>query len=83
MLRLADYQVRLLLCRPDRKEAVDAYQSLKLHWNCGCSALDEGASKYLIDACAYHATLLQQVSEGEERQYDSVPSEEMLYPPAV
>lgn len=83
MLRLADYQVRLLLCRPDRKEAVRAYGAMRLHWNCGCSAMEDGPGKYLVDACAYHGVLLQQITEGDERHYDGVRGEDILLPPAL
>lgn len=65
MVRLADYQMRLLLCRPDRKEALNAYSSVRLHWKCGCSALEDDAERYLVDTCDYHRALLEQVSYRE------------------
>jgi hypothetical protein len=83
MLRLADYQIRLLLCRPDRKEAVDEYRAMRLHWNCGCAAMEDARGKYLVDACPYHGALLQQITEGDERHYDGVRGEDLLLPPTL
>lgn len=83
MLRLAEFQVRLLLCRPDRKEPLDDYAAIGWHWNCGCSAIPDHGQKYLVEPCAYHHTLLQQVTESEERQYDGVSSDDILLPRAL
>lgn len=83
MLRLAEFQVRLLLCRPDRKEPVDGYASMRWRWNCGCTAVPDRQQKYLVAACGYHLTLLEHVSEDEERQYDGVTGEDILFPRAL
>jgi hypothetical protein len=83
MLRLAEFQVRLLLCRPDRKEPVDGYSTLRWRWNCGCSAMPAARQKYLVAPCGYHLTLLEQVTEDEERQYDGVIGEDILLPRAL
>jgi hypothetical protein len=83
MLRLAEFQIRLLLCRPDRKEPLDQYAVIRWRWNCGCSAMPDGHQKYVVDACNYHSALLQQVTEDEERQYDGVVGEDLLIPRAL
>jgi hypothetical protein len=83
MMRLAEFQVRLLLCRPDRKEPVDDYATIRWRWNCGCSAIPDGQQKYAVAPCGYHLTLLEQVSEDEERQYDGVTGDDLLFPKAL
>jgi hypothetical protein len=83
MLRLAEFQVRLLLCRPDRKEPVDGYATIRWHWNCGCSAVPDPRQKYLVEPCAYHNALLQQVTELDERQFDGVTGGDIILPRAL
>lgn len=83
MLRLAEFQVRLLLCRPDSREPIDGYATLRWRWNCGCTAIPEQRQKYLVAPCAYHHELLLQVTEDEERQYDGVQGEDILTPRAL
>jgi hypothetical protein len=60
MLRLAEYQVRLLLCRPAWR-----YDG-RIGWHCGCSADRCGPHKFAVTACGYHAPLLCQVPEGDD-----------------
>jgi hypothetical protein len=83
MLRLAEFQVRLLLCRPDSKELLDDYATIRWHWNCGCSALPDGKHKYAVAPCGDHLSLLEQVTEDDERQYDGVLGEDILLPKAL
>ena len=83
VLRLADYQVRLLLCRPDRKESLNGYSAVRLHWKCGCSATEDTAEKYAVEACGYHHSLFQQITEEDERRYEGVQGDEFFLPPAI
>lgn len=70
MLRLAEYQVRLLLCTPDRRSFHAGH--MHLAWDCGCSALEWEKKKYAVEPCESHGYLLTQVTEGEERPYDGI-----------
>lgn len=65
-LRLAESQVRLLLCTPTQRS------SGNLYWRCGCTAHQCAYRKYEVLACADHASLLSEVREGDDRLYDSI-----------
>jgi hypothetical protein len=70
MMRLAEYQVRLLLCTPDQRSFRGGREHLA--WHCGCLAVECGTKKYAVQPCESHGYLLMQVSEGEERPYDGI-----------
>jgi hypothetical protein len=77
---LAEYQMRLLLCRPWRKKplAADGTDAVRFLWRCGCSAIQCADCKYEITACADHLPLLREVREDDERCYDA-PGERELF----
>jgi hypothetical protein len=64
-IRLAEFQVRLLLCTPAERCGGE------MRWNCGCYAQETGIRKYQVEACEAHAGLLRQVREDDEPTYDS------------
>lgn len=78
MMRLAEYQVRLLLCTPDQRSFRNAREHLA--WHCGCAALKCGPKKYAVEPCESHGYLLMQVTEGEERPYDGIASVSFVTP---
>lgn len=78
MMRLAEYQVRLLLCTPDRRSFLRGHEHLA--WQCGCKALECGPKKYAVDPCESHDYLLMQVTEGEERPYDGISNVSFVTP---
>lgn len=63
-INLAEFQVRLLLCRPAEK------RNNRLVWGCGCTAQPCAHRKYRVNACDTHASLFVHVREGEEPVYD-------------
>jgi hypothetical protein len=71
-MTLAEYQVRLLLCAPNRKELLHNGDRVRLHWACGCSACELSRKRYDVDTCEQHALLLADISEGAEPQYDGM-----------
>lgn len=73
-IRLAEYQLRLLLCTPSEKIKD------RLHWACGCSASACGRRKYAIAPCEMHAVLLREVREDDEPAYDSFSAPTLQYP---
>jgi hypothetical protein len=73
-LYLAEYQMRLLLCRPWRKQPLGpgGYSTeIRLLWRCGCSAVRCADHKYEVTACSDHLPLLREVREDEERSYEA------------
>jgi hypothetical protein len=62
MLRLADFQVRLLLCTPTRKLYCDDGRA-RLAWRCGCTALEMEEKMFAVWPCRAHEFLLMQVPE--------------------
>lgn len=70
MLRFAQYQIRLLLCSPAVRELRAG--TVRMHWECGCSASECAAKKVLLQPCTFHAPLLSQIAEDDERSFDCV-----------
>lgn len=62
MLRLADYQIRLLLCTPARKTYCEDGRT-RMGWRCGCTAMEVEPRMYAVWPCQAHDFLLMQVPE--------------------
>jgi hypothetical protein len=70
LVYLAEFQVRLLLCRPSATHLVAISGSnlpvRRLHWSCGCAAVESEPKRYAIRPCAPHHQLLSLVKECDE-----------------
>jgi hypothetical protein len=77
LVRLNEFQVRLLLCSPK------VYTEGRMLWECGCVAFSHTGRKYDIATCAYHAPLLCEVHELDDATYEQFTRPEMLYRSAL